>query len=269
MPDQILPFDATLRVHLGPLVLDARRLIGWSQAGLATRARTSQSTISRIEAGTSTALDVLVVERVLRALGMRLTIGVDARHLADRRRQGDGIHARLVGYEDRRLVRLAWETALEVELPGDPGPRGWIDLLAYRAVDRALVVNETKGELDDMGALQRSLAFYEREAWAAARRLGWRPRTVTVICVALDSEAVAARVDANRPVIARAFPASVAGTAAWLASPSVPRPQGWTLAVADPQYRGEKWLRSTVARERRTIPAYRDYADAARRILRG
>jgi transcriptional regulator with XRE-family HTH domain len=268
MPDQTLPFDATLGLHLGPLILDARRLIGWSQATLATRAETSQSTISRIEAGSATVLDVLVVERVLRALGMRLSIGIDARHLADRRRQADGIHARLVGFEDRRLVRLHWETALEVELPGDHGPRGWIDLLAFRRADHALLVNETKGDLDDMGALQRSLAFYEREAWAAARRLGWNPRTVTVICVALDSEAVARRINVNRDLVTRAFPGQVAATAAWLASPSAPRPRGWTLAVADPMYRGEKWLRSTIARERRTTPAYRDYADAAGRILR-
>lgn len=269
MPDITLPFDATLGVHLGPLIVDARRLIGWSQGTLATRAATSQSTISRIEAGSASALDVLVVERVLRALGMRLTIGVDARHLADRRRQADGIHARLIGYEDRRLVRLAWRTATEVEVPGDHGPRGWIDLLAFREVDRALIVDETKGELDDMGALQRSLAFYEREAWAAARRLGWNPRSVTTICIALDSEAVARRVEANRALVGSAFPAPVALTAAWLASPHAPRPKGWTLAVADPLYRGEKWLRSTIARERRSAPAYRDYADAAGRILRG
>jgi transcriptional regulator with XRE-family HTH domain len=269
MPDHTLPFDATLGLHLGPLIVDARRLIGWSQASLAMRSGTSQSTISRIEAGKASALDVLVVERILRALGMRLTIGVDARHLADRRRQADGIHARLVGYEDRRLVRLRWQTALEVELPGPHGPRGWIDLMAFRETDRALIVDETKGELDDMGALQRSLAFYEREAWAAARRLGWHPRSVTVICVALDSEAVARRVDANRDVVARAFPAHVAGTAAWIASPDAPRPAGWTLAVADPLYRGAKWLKSTVSRERRTVPAYRDYAEAARLMLRG
>jgi len=86
--------------------------------------------------------------------------------------------------------------------------------------------------------------------------------------MALDSEAVASRVGANRDVVARAFPARVADTLAWLASSALPAPRGWTLAVADPLYRGAAWLRSTVPRERRSSPAYRDYADAAARIRR-
>lgn len=268
MSDEPVSFDATLGTRIAPMITEARRLLGWTQSTLATHAKTSQSMVSRIEAGRASPLDVLVVERVLVALGMRITLNLEARHLDDRRRQRDGVHARLLGYEDRRLVADAWGTALEQEITGRERTRGWIDLLAFRQTDRALIVNETKGDIEDMGALQRSLAFYEREAWAAARRIGWYPRSVTVLCVALDSETVAARIDANRDLVSRAFPARAADTAAWLASPTVPRPRGWTLAVADPLYRGRHWLRSTVARERRSAPTYRDYADAARRIVR-
>ncbi len=47
--------------------------------------------------------------------------------------------------------------------------------MAFDPRTRTLAVIEIKTQLDDLGQIERTLAWYEREAWAAARRLGWRP----------------------------------------------------------------------------------------------
>lgn len=251
--------------QLADVVRDARLLVGWSQRELAERAETSHTTIWRMEDGRAACLDLLVAERVLRALGIRASLVFDARHLADRRRQLDAVHAWVVAYVARRLERAGWLTALEVTL-GHETPRGWIDLLAYREADGALLVDETKTEIPDMGALGRSLAFYEREAWAAARSLGWTPRRAIVLVTALDSVALAQRLADNRDLVARMFPAPVAETARWLADPTHPPPRGWGLAMVDPLVRGAEWLRPTMLGSRRRSPAYANYAEAAARL---
>jgi len=253
---------------LSDLVRESRSVIGWTQRELATRAKTSQASIWRIETGHAETVEVAILERVLVALGLRARLELDGRHLDDRRRQQDPVHARVTGHVARRIEPGGWQTATEV-LIGDGAPRGWIDLLAFRPADRALLVEETKGDIPDLGALQRSLSFYEREAWAAARQLGWRPVRVVVLVVALDSAAIAGRLAANRELVSRAFPARVADTAAWIASPDAPPPRGWTLGTCDPASRARIWLRPTMLGTRRRPPAYADYADAARRLRLG
>jgi transcriptional regulator with XRE-family HTH domain len=268
MPDTIIHLSQRgFEVELADLVRDARQLVGWTQRDLAARAGTSQATICRMEAGRCSTLDMRVIERVLKSLGVRIALQLNASHLTDRRRQLDAVHARLTGFIARRLGRLGWLTAGEVQL-GTGAPRGWIDLLAFRPADRALLVEETKSDIMDMGGLQRSCAFYEREAVAAARGLGWRPASVTVLVVALDTEVIHRRLADARDLVMRAFPAPVGATAAWLEDPARPMPRGWTLATADPAARGSAWLRPTRLGGRRSRAAYTGYADAAVRLLR-
>jgi transcriptional regulator with XRE-family HTH domain len=253
---------------LGEAIREARTLIGWTQRELAERSETSQAAIWRLETNQPGRLDLRTVERVLKALGMRLSLGIDARHLADRRRQRDAVHARLTGYIARRLERDGWLTATEVPL-GDEAPRGWIDLLAYRPTDRSLLIEETKTDLPDFGGLQRSLSFYDREAWRAAHGLGWQPARRAVLVVALDSVAMAERLADNRDLVSRAFPASIDGLRTWLRHADAPPPRGWSIALADPASRSARWLRSADGDRRRHAPPYAGYADAVRRLQRG
>ena len=201
------------------------------------------------------------------SLGIRASLVLDSRHLADRQRQLDFVHARLVGHVVRRLTRAGWRTAVEVPLRGDR-PRGWIDLLAFREADGALIVDETKTDVTDLGALGRSLGFYEREARAAAAGLGWRARSVTVLVTALDSAALGGRLVANRELVGRLFPVPLRDVAAWLADPVRERPGGWALGMVDPVGREAAWLRPTLLGSRRR-PAYEDHADAAARLRGG
>jgi transcriptional regulator with XRE-family HTH domain len=259
--------DGSIASAIARTIRDSRRLSGWSQRELADRAQTSQATICRLESGRATSIDLVIAHQVLAALGLRPKLVVDDRHLDDRRRQRDAVHARLNGYVARRLERAGWMTAMEVEV-GDPEPRGWIDLLAYRTADRSLLVEETKTDLPDMGGLQRSLAFYQREAWVAARRLGWQPIRSVALVVTLDSGTVARRLTANRDVVTRAFPARISEVAAWLSDASRHAPHGWAIGACDPASREARWLRPTMLGSRRRPPAYEDYAQAAGLLLR-
>lgn len=258
--------DEAVAGRIARVIRNARRLTGWSQRELASRARTTQSAVCRLESARAPVVDLVIVGRVLDALGLDARLVMEGRHLLDRERQHDGVHARITGFVARRVERWGWLTAGET-LIGPDRPRGWIDLLAFRQADRALVVEETKTEIPDFGALQRSLAFYEREAVAVARRFGWQPRSVNVLVVALDSMAIAARLADNRDLVRIAFPEPVLDVLRWLEDPSAPRPRGWAVGTCDPASRRRAWLRPTMFGSRRTPPAYGNYADAAARLL--
>jgi transcriptional regulator with XRE-family HTH domain len=258
--------DDTMVGNIAAAIRNARRLTGWSQRELARRAGTTQSAVCRLESGKATAVELLVLSKVLDALGLDARLVIEGRHLLDRARQNDGVHAKVTGFAGRRIAGWDWLTTGEA-LIGDDRPRGWIDLLAFRWADRALLVEETKTEIPDFGALQRSLAFYEREAVAVARRLGWRPRTVNVLVVALDTAAIARRLADNRDLVRLAFPAPVSDVLRWLEDPTAPRPRGWAIGTCDPASRKAAWLRPTTLGSRRTPPAYENYADAASRLL--
>ncbi len=269
MPDFVVPLGSrSLAIRLGELVRDARELVGWTQGELAQRSRSSQAAISRMEHGVAEVLDVLLVERVLDALGMRSELQVEGRHLGDRRRQREPVHARINGFVAGQLARREFLSALEVEV-GAGSVRGWIDLIAFRPADRALIVNETKGDLPDVGAFQRSLAFYEREARVAANRLGWSPTRVVVLATLLDSARLAERLADNRGLLTRAFPSPIERLLTWIDNPAAPAPFGWTIATCDPASRSAAWLRPTTLGSRRRPPAYADYADAAARLKPG
>ena len=265
--------EATLRVgdpwfgaQLGQLVREARTLIGWSQAELADRSGTSQATISRLEAGDSGSLGIGTVLDVLESVGFRADVSIDAPHLRDRTRQRDPVHARLVGDVARRLERVGWRVATEVPI-GDRAPRGWIDVLAFRPTDRAGLIGEIKGDLPDIGGLQRQVVLYERSAAWAARSLGWQFERVTLFVAALDSSAVGHRIEENRGLIDRALPGRARDLEAWIASGGGTEPPGHPIALIDPSIRSERWLRrpppSRVAKH-----PFVDYADAAAKLRR-
>jgi hypothetical protein len=77
---------------------------------------------------------------------------------------------------------------------------------------------------------------------------------------------IATGIEANRVLIARAFPGRAAALDAWIRSPAATPPVGPTLVLVDPASRRRRWLRSAMPPARRTPPAYRDYADAACRL---
>jgi transcriptional regulator with XRE-family HTH domain len=158
------------RVELvGRTVASLREVLGWTQQELAQRAHMSQATVSAIENGRVSNLTFSRAERLLAAMGARLVVSVDAPSLGDRQRQREPAHARCSAHVASRLRRAGWQVATEVEVGGDRS-RGWIDVLAYHPATGWLLVVEIKTEIRDLGGIERSLGWYEREAGFAAPR---------------------------------------------------------------------------------------------------
>ena len=212
---------------IASVIKNARRLTGWSQRELAARAGTSQSAICRLESGSASAIEMLVLGNVLDALGLDARLVIEGRHLLDRVRQNDGVHAKVTGFVGRRVTGWDWLTvrrgadrrrsATRLDRPARVSARG----------SRAPRRGDEDRSPRLRGAPAESLAFYEREAWRWRAGLGWEPRTVNVLVVALDWQPSPAaspttgtwcrlavpRADPRRPALAR--------------EPAAPRPRGW------------------------------------------
>jgi transcriptional regulator with XRE-family HTH domain len=244
---------------VGETVKTTRKNARWSQRELSRRSGVSQAQICRIERGTCRNLEVGVIDRLFVALGIRYWLAADVPRVT--RPQSDQVHARCSAYSTRRLVSDGWLVKREVEI-GTDRSRGWIDILAFHPGSGVLLVIEIKTELPDLGAVERSMNWYEREAVRAARRFGWRPSWVGSALLLLHSRANDERVMSARSVIQIGFPGR-ARELQGVVRGEEPR-NGRFVAMIDPRSRRAAWLRSTRSDGRRSRAAYVDYIDAAR-----
>jgi transcriptional regulator with XRE-family HTH domain len=248
---------------IGRAIRSTSESFGWSQRELAWRLGTNQTAIRGLEAGGAT-IDARLATAALDLLGIRLTIDANPVGLAGRREQRDLVHARCCGYVARELRRRGWKVRTEVEI-GEGRFRGWIDVLAHRPSDGALLVIEIKTEVDDFGRILRSLGWYARSSRDAARALGWRPRRIVPVLIALATVETDARLTANADLIGNELPGGAEALAAWIDDPARTPPNP-SIAMIDPVGRRRAWLWRTRADGRRSASPYRDYRDAARRL---
>lgn len=247
-------------------VRDLRRALGWSQEVLASRAGVSQQLVSAIETRRLQDITLTMASRLLDAMGARLIIDVVPPFLGDRERQRDAAHVRCTTHVAKRLEALGWRVATEVEIGGDRS-RGWIDVLAYKPGSGLVLVIEVKTEIRDIGAIERSLGWYQREAWAASRRLGWHPRVVVAGLFLLATQANDLRMAENRDTFRRAFPVRARHLGPVVTGDAAPE-EGRFVAMIDPRSRRDAWLRPTRLDGRQTRAPYIDYADFMRRMRR-
>lgn len=255
------PEDQDLGRSVGRIIRATREEIGWSQRELARRLLSSQSAVQRLESCGGPYIDGRLAGAAFRLLGIRSTFDARTLGLANRREQRDLVHATCLAYASRRLRRLGWDVRVEVEI-GTGRWRGWIDLLAYRPVDRCLLCAEIKTEIDDVGRIQRTVGWYVQQAPEAARRFGWRPRSTTAALLVLCSTDNDRALHLNRDLLRTSFPGSARAIVAWAAGPGSPRPAD-SLAMLDPRSRRNDWLRPTPSDGRRTRAPYADYRAAA------
>lgn len=251
-------------MRFGQATLQTRRALGWSQRELARRCGLSQTLVWRVE-GARPPLSVNVVARIADALGLEVDLTLRAPFIAERP-QRDAAHARCSSYVQHRLEALGWTVAREVEIVHGRS-HGWIDLLAFDQRSRSVLIVEIKTELDDLGRIERTLSWYERDGWAAARRLGWRPARTAAWLLVLATEVNDDRIRANRELLANAFPARAAEGLAALAAPAATAPSR-LLALVDPRSRRRQWLIRCRIDGRRSLAPYLDYAGFMRRSSR-
>ena len=251
-----------LRVSFARLCRDTRVMLDITQAELAAAVGVSRSRIAEIESGKADAsLDL--------AWAIADRLGPDM-HLLTRpplvheRRRGDLVHGRCSGYVDRRSLRAEWLTARELETFAGRA-HGWIDLLAYDPRSRTLVIVEIKTRLDDIGAMERQLSWYERDIRRVAGELGWRPRATTSWLLLLASNEVEAQIAMHRELLRRTFPDRARAMRRIITREQVEAGHRG-LALIDPTSRRRDWLMPTRLDGRRSPVPFSDYADAACRL---
>lgn len=258
--------ELPILAFLADMVRGTRIKLGWTQRELSRRSGVPQSQISQLERRRIADLRLTDIERMLGALGVRYRLILDP-PIVEHRLQADLVHARCVAHVERRLVAAGWEVAREVEI-GIDRSRGWIDLLAWHRQNGLLLVIEIKSEIHDVGAIERTMNWYQREARAAARRLGWRPTHIGSALLVLQSEASDRSIGLNREVLAAAFPGRAEALARLVAGEGELDTNRY-LAMIDPRSRRARWLRRSRADGRRSSAPYVDYIDAVRSIERG
>lgn len=188
------------------------------QADLARMARTSPSSVSRIERGLFGTLPIDVTRRVGAVLEIRLDLvaswrGGDLERVVNARHSA--LHARLA---DRVGRAPGWVSAAEVSY-SIWGERGVIDRLAFHPERRLLAVFELKADLADPAGLIAQVDRYRRLAPEIARGRGWDVASVSCWAVVADTDTNRRRVAAHRELLRGAFPAEGRRLWEWLRDP--------------------------------------------------
>lgn len=250
-----------IRVTFGRACLDTRLSLDISRQELAGRVGVSARYIAQIERGEANP-SFRLVEAIADALGLDVQLSIRPPMFPGGPRVQDAVHARCSSYVDRRLRGHGWATAREVEIVHGRS-HGWIDLLAFDHRTDTLLIIEIKTRLDDLGALERQIGWYERMAWQAARPLGWRPTRMVAVVLALASDEVERVFRAHRDLMSIAFPMRAKEIGDVIRDRGAPVARRG-FALIDPASRRRDWLiRASVDGRRSRVP-YGGYADAVR-----
>jgi len=178
----------------------------------------SDATVSRLERGHFDTLSV----RAIRAIAAVLEIRID---LLPRWRGGDldrmvnARHARVADDVVRRLQTTpGWICRPEVSF-AIYGERGVVDILAWHAEQRALLVVELKTEVVDVGEILGTLDRKARLARGVAADLGWEVEVVSVALLVGEGHTNRRRVEAHKAVFGAALPDDGRRLRGWLRAP--------------------------------------------------
>jgi transcriptional regulator with XRE-family HTH domain len=257
--------SSVLRLPIAKACLETRLALDITQQDLADRVGVDRSYIARLESGTANPT-LTMTERIVEALGLDIRLVIRPPIFPVGPIVKDAVHARCSAYADRRLRATGWVTAREVEVVHGRS-HGWIDLLAFDRRTSTLLIIEVKTRLDDLGAMERQISWYERMAWQPARDLGWHPKRTVSCVLGLASREVEAVIRAHRDLIAVAFPMRAPDLMAMI-DRSEQAHGGRGIALIDPSSRRRHWLIRTSVDGRRSPLPYVRYADAVRPAAR-
>jgi len=209
-------------VRFGRGIRALRHRRRWRQLDLAQETALSRSVIVRIETGQAASIAIEKLEKVANALGARADLRLNWNGEAlDRLLDAD--HARLVDITASILRAAGWEVAAEVTF-WIRGERGSVDLLAWHAGSRIVLVIEVKSVVPDQQAM---LAAHHRKARLGieiARTREWNAVAVGRLLVIGDSRTARRRVEAHSTTFAAEYPHRAIAIRRWLAAPQVDVP---------------------------------------------
>jgi transcriptional regulator with XRE-family HTH domain len=194
---------------------------GWTQAELAAASGCSKSEVSQIERGQIGSVSLDRLREVARPLEMRLALtprwrGADLGRLLDSR------HAAMAEAVARHISEVGgWTLAPEVTY-SEFGERGVIDLLAWHAARRMLLIVELKTVLVEIQELLASMDRRRRLAPKIAAQRGWDPASISSLVLVQAGRTADRRVAEHRAVLRAAFPDDGRALAGWLRDPDRP-----------------------------------------------
>jgi transcriptional regulator with XRE-family HTH domain len=205
-------------IGLGAVFRAVRVRHGWRQQDVAERAASSPSTISRIERGHAGTLALETLLAVAAALEIRIDFIPRWRGGDLDRMLGAG-HGRMHEQIARLLRRHGqWIGIPEVSF-AVYGERGVIDILAFHAARRKLLVIELKTELVDVQELLSAVDRYRRLASRLAAERGWDVQGAATWVVMRDTTTNRRRVAAHATVLRSALPHDGRTVRCWLRDP--------------------------------------------------
>jgi transcriptional regulator with XRE-family HTH domain len=245
--------------RLGTVCRALRIRRGWRQEDLAKRAGATRSDVSRIECGRALELRGEVVVQVAIALGGRVGYSVTWQG-GELDRLLNARHSALHETVARFFRSLGgWELAPEVSY-SVRGERGIIDILAWHATTRTLLVIELKTEVVDVNELMGKVDQKQRLAAVVVRDRGWIPARVAAWVIVGDSAMNRRRVQSHATTLRAAFPADGRSISGWLQRPDSPMKclSFWTNAPGERTKRGVAVVRRVRKPAASTPRAQRD-----------
>jgi transcriptional regulator with XRE-family HTH domain len=206
-------------VHIGTVLRVIRTRKGLRQSDIAGRAGVRREVVSRLERG---GLGRIPLD-TCRAIATALEVNLDVRA---RWRGGDldrilnEAHADLHESLARHLETLAgwtWRPEVSFSIYGE---RGVIDILAWHAESRSLLIIELKTAVVDPQGLVESMGRRIRLGPRIAAQFGWQPGTVSAWVVVLDTRTNHRRVQRSSALLRSAFPADGHQMRSWMARPA-------------------------------------------------
>ena len=179
------------------------------------------SAVWRLESGRAGQLRLETIERIAQALGGRADVvvrwqGGDLDRLLNAR------HSALHESVARVLAAIpGWTLAPEVSF-AIYGERGVIDILAWHAPTRTLLVIELKTEIVDINELMGTVDRKRRLAAVVGRERGWLAERVALWVIVADSTTNRRRVQTHATTLRAAFPLDGRSMGSWLRRPTAP-----------------------------------------------
>lgn len=261
-------------VRVGERVRMVRLKRRLTQEEVAEEAGLRPIDVSHLEHGVLDELTIGALRRIVAAIGMHIDL-VPKWKSVDLEREMVGAHDALQAAVLRLIRRTpGWVAEAEVTYSFF-GDRGAIDILAWHAASRTLLIIELKTLLVEPAELKRKNDERRRRAHEIAAERGWRPDTVSLWVILTETRTNRARVARNAEILLTSDTLDGRAMRAWLRQPTgaVDALSYWTEPQAIFRRRVrltkvEREARATKAAEQAERLARSERAAAARRLAR-
>ncbi|HEX7491870.1 MAG TPA: helix-turn-helix transcriptional regulator [Candidatus Limnocylindrales bacterium] len=205
--------------QIGRIVRDLRLARGLRQEDVAARAGVGRQTIYRLERGLIDGMTVGTLRTISKSLEMPSIVSLGWR-LPEIDRLRDRLHASTVDQSVALLASEGWETRPEHSF-NYFGERGSVDILAWHAAHRALLIVEVKTRLWDIQDLLAVMDKKRRLLPGLARReLGWNVQNLGLLLVMPELSTHRHVIGRHAATFRAALPQRQLAVRVWLSQPS-------------------------------------------------